>query len=60
MNKPFSNVENFQLIRKLKGIHVRNDFTLISLDVISLFTNIPIDLAVDSVANADGSTLRIK
>jgi len=44
-------VENsFQLIEKLRNIHIEDNYTLISLDVISLFTNIPLELALDSVS----------
>jgi len=48
----FSHIENsFQLIDKLKGSHIDNNHIFISLDVISLFTNIPIDLAIESILN---------
>jgi len=36
---------SFDLVQKLKDIQI-DDYILISLDVISLFTNIPIDLAI--------------
>jgi len=46
----FSHIENsFQLIDKLKRSYIDNNHIFISLDVISLFTNIPIDLAIESV-----------
>jgi len=49
--KPVSFIENsFQLVRKLNGVSIDNN-CLISLDVIFLFTNIPIDLALESVTN---------
>jgi len=41
---------SFDLVQKLKDIHVNDDYILISLDVVSLFTNIPIDLAIESVS----------
>jgi len=41
---------SFDLVQKLKDIQVDNDYILISLDVVSLFTNIPIDLAIESVS----------
>jgi len=47
----FSHVENsFQLTDKLRNIHIDDNHMLISLDVISLFTNIPLDLALESVS----------
>jgi len=47
----FSHVENsFQLIEKLKNLQFDDNYILISLDVISLFTNIPLDLALESVS----------
>jgi len=45
-----SYVENsFQLVERLRDIKLDNRHVLLSLDVISLFTNIPLDLAIDSV-----------
>jgi len=35
---------SFQLIKKLKGKYFESDYILVSLDVISLFINVPIDL----------------
>lgn len=47
---PKSNLNNsFQLVEQLKYFNFPNDFKLISLDVVSMFTNIPLDLARDSV-----------
>jgi len=40
---------SFQLVERLSGVLVESGHKLISLDVISLFTNIPIDLAINSV-----------
>ncbi|KYN17971.1 DNA repair and recombination protein pif1, mitochondrial [Trachymyrmex cornetzi] len=41
---------SFQLIdNNLKGMHIKDNYKLISLDVISLFTNVPMDLAVDCI-----------
>jgi len=49
--KPPSRVENsFQLIKELKGINIDSSYELISLDVVSLFTNIPITLALEGIA----------
>jgi len=46
-----SHIENsIQLIEKLKNVKLDDRHVLLSLDVISLFTNIPLDLAVDSVS----------
>ncbi|KAM0724705.1 hypothetical protein ACS0PU_009089 [Formica fusca] len=48
--KAHSNIVNsFQLTKNLSNVTVTDDFKLLSLDVISLFTNIPIDLAIESV-----------
>lgn len=42
-------IENsFELTNKLKNVHLINEYKLISLDV---FTNIPIELAIESVSN---------
>jgi len=41
---------SFDLVQKLKDIQVDDDYILISLDVVSLFINIPIDLAIESVS----------
>jgi len=35
------------LINKLNGLYIQDDCALVSLDVISLFTNVPIDLVID-------------
>jgi len=40
---------SFQLIKKLKGKYFESDYILVSLDVISLFINVPIDLAQKSI-----------
>jgi len=42
-------VNSFQLVDRLNGIKIDNNFTFISLEVISLFTNIPIDLAIKCI-----------
>ena len=48
--KADSHVENsFKLAEKLSGVFVDDCYKLISLDVVSLFTNVPIELAVDSI-----------
>ncbi|KAG5324769.1 GTD2A protein, partial [Pseudoatta argentina] len=39
------------LAQKLRGIWLKTNYSLISLDVISLFTNIPLDLVIESVTN---------
>jgi len=46
----FNHVNNsFHLINKLKNSYIDNNHIFISLDVIYLFTNIPFDLAIESV-----------
>lgn len=45
-----SHIENsFQLVEKLTNLRINNNFLLISLDVISLFINVPINLALESI-----------
>jgi len=45
IDKPFSHIDNsFQLIKKLNGTFLESNYDLISLDVVSLFTNILLDL----------------
>lgn len=45
-----SHIRNsFDLVRKLNNTHLDNNSVLISLDVISLFTNIPLDSVFDSI-----------
>lgn len=47
-----SNVTNsFQLVKKLTGTYIDEHYELISLDVVSLFTNIPLELALDNVSS---------
>ncbi|XP_025262217.1 uncharacterized protein LOC112637212 [Camponotus floridanus] len=47
-----SHINNsFDLVHKLADIHIDDDSVLISLDVTSLFTNIPVDLALSSVSS---------
>ena len=40
---------SFQLVEKLKRLYFTDKHKLILLDVISLFTNVPIEIAVDCV-----------
>lgn len=40
---------SFELVSKLKGLQFENDITLASLDVVSLFTNIPITEVINSI-----------
>ncbi|KMQ88038.1 reverse transcriptase [Lasius niger] len=45
-----SRIDNsFQLVEKLKNNHFPDNHKLLSLDVVSLFTNVPTDLALESV-----------
>jgi len=50
VSNTFSHIENsFKLTEKLKDIFISDNHIPISLDVIFLFTNIPFDLAIESV-----------
>ncbi|XP_018373120.1 PREDICTED: uncharacterized protein LOC108767647 [Trachymyrmex cornetzi] len=40
---------SFDLVDNLRGIYTNKNYSLISLDVVSLFTNIPLDLALECV-----------
>jgi len=43
--KPHSQIENsYQLVHKLNGLSIEENYELISLDVVSLFMNIPSNL----------------
>jgi len=42
---------SFDLVEKLINIYIDEDFSLISLNVVSLFTNIPIDLTIKSLTD---------
>ena len=65
MHKSFplasSSVKNsFDLVKKLNTVNITKGHTLISLDVVSLFTNIPLDLAIESISREDANSfLRI-
>ena len=43
------NKNSFQLVEKLKRLRPTGDHKLISLDMTSLFTNVPMDIAIDCV-----------
>ena len=48
---PNSYVSNsFQLVKNLSGLLIEDNLRLISLDAVSLFTNIPLDKAIDSIS----------
>ncbi|XP_018355142.1 PREDICTED: uncharacterized protein LOC108756077 [Trachymyrmex septentrionalis] len=40
---------SFELVEKLKRLHTTDQYKLISLDVKSLFTDVPVDIAIDCV-----------
>ena len=40
---------SFELVEKLKRLHITDEYKLISLDVKSLFTNVPMEIAVDCI-----------
>ena len=42
-------IDSFDVVKKLNSMPIDENFKLISLDVISLFTNVPLDLAVESI-----------
>ncbi|XP_020299356.1 uncharacterized protein LOC109863510, partial [Pseudomyrmex gracilis] len=42
-------LNSFSLVKKISNIYIDDHFELISLDAISLFTNVPVELAVDSL-----------
>ncbi|XP_018403508.1 PREDICTED: uncharacterized protein LOC108780336, partial [Cyphomyrmex costatus] len=44
-------INSFTLAKKISNLNTTNNTTLISLDVTSLFTNIPIDLVLDGIEN---------
>jgi len=47
---PPSHIKNsYQLVKQLKDLVIDDDMELISLDVISLFTNVPMNLALNSI-----------
>jgi len=47
---PSSHINNsFELINKLSDVYIPDGFSLVSLDVVSLFTNVPIDLITNIV-----------
>jgi len=41
---------SFELYNSLSGVNVRESDVLISLDVISLFTNVPLELAIEGIS----------
>jgi len=50
--KAESHIENsFQLVKKLRGFNLEEGVDLISLDAVSLFTNIPVELMIESINN---------
>ena len=50
--KADSSIKNsFELVDKLVRIEWEQDYKLLSLDVVSLFTNVPLELALDSISN---------
>ncbi|KYQ49480.1 hypothetical protein ALC60_11446 [Trachymyrmex zeteki] len=40
---------SFHLIKKLKEVRIEPDHSIVSFDVISLFTNVPVDLVSDGI-----------
>jgi len=49
--RPVSHIANsYELVKKLSNVQVDDHIKLFSLDVVSLFTNVPLDLVVACVA----------
>jgi len=42
---------NVEIVKKLANIYVPDDYDFVSLDVVSLFTNVPIDLVMEVLDN---------
>lgn len=42
---------SYDVVKKLSNTYLDNNYRLVSLDVISLFTNVPTDLIIDSVSS---------
>jgi len=40
---------SFQFVKDIKEMRIDNNYKLISLNIVSLFTNIPLDIAIDCV-----------
>ena len=40
---------SFELVKNLNNFEISSEYQLISLDVVSLFTNVPVELAVNSI-----------
>lgn len=52
--KPNNHVENsMDLYKRLSGLELASSDTIFSLDVVSLFTNIPVELALESFSNRE-------
>jgi len=50
--KPHSHIKNsYQLVHKLNGLPIEENYELIFLNVVSLFTNISLNLILESVSN---------
>jgi len=43
-------INSNQLVKELNGFEIDPDYIMISLDVTSLFINVPIDLALESIS----------
>lgn len=42
--------DSFQLVDKLRRLHLKDNYILVPLNVVSLFTNVPIDLAINNIS----------
>ncbi|KMQ89017.1 enzymatic polyprotein endonuclease reverse [Lasius niger] len=50
MNSVLMGIQGLRCLVYLDDTYIHEDFSLISLDVTSLFTNVPIELALDSIS----------
>ncbi|XP_071573294.1 uncharacterized protein [Temnothorax nylanderi] len=42
---------SFELVKKLSTVNIEESYTLISLDVVSLFANVPIEMMIESITS---------
>ena len=60
-NNNFSYVKNsHDLVNKLNGKVIERNFSIISFDVVSMYTNIPTDLVLKSIVDGTGLKIRLR